>query len=167
MQLQEFEKNSKRTELDDLVWIVFKSLEDENTHEVGVDFFDFRDERVSQKLSNRFERVDKEFYKEHKVLKGTVFGERGFRDVLNLDREPRQLVGFGVTGLLTEDCHVYYEDLFSTKHAGRVSDLLSARLKKAGADEFKLRSLLIASMFESYRVQISESEWTLATESKT
>ena len=42
---------------------------------------------------------------------------------------PRSLDTFGVSGLLDAKCKVFYYNLFSPNHVGRVSDLLSARLR--------------------------------------
>lgn len=67
---------------------------------------------------------------------------------------PRSPESFGVAGILGEGCHVFYENIFSTRHLGRVSDLLSARLKKAGPDELRLRSLLLYSVFEAFKTQV-------------
>ncbi|MGK5086168.1 hypothetical protein WDW86_01305 [Bdellovibrionota bacterium FG-2] len=64
---------------------------------------------------------------------------------------PRSLESFGVAGLLGEKCTVFYESLFSTKHIGRVSDLLAARLSQEGLDELEFRTLLLFSAFDGYR----------------
>ncbi|MCM2277117.1 MAG: hypothetical protein NDJ89_03500 [Oligoflexia bacterium] len=72
-------------------------------------------------------------------------------------KTPRSLNSFGVSGLLGEDCKVYYDNLFTTKHVGRVSDLIAARLREAGADELKLRALLLYGVFQAYRFRSSEA----------
>lgn len=64
---------------------------------------------------------------------------------------PRSLESFGVAGVLDENCKVFYDSLFSPKHIGRVSDLLSAQLKDVGLDELKLRALVLFSFFEAFR----------------
>jgi hypothetical protein len=64
---------------------------------------------------------------------------------------PRALESFGVAGLLDENCQILYESAFSTRHLGRVSDLVSARLRRSGCDELRLRALLLFSIFEAYR----------------
>lgn len=64
---------------------------------------------------------------------------------------PRSLSSFGVSGLLGPECHVFYDTLFSSKNLGKVIDLLAARLEKAGADELKLRMLILLSVFEAMR----------------
>ena len=66
---------------------------------------------------------------------------------------PRDLESFGVSGLLGEDCRVFYENIFSTQHLGRISDLISARLRKAAPDELRLRTLMLFATFEAYRAQ--------------
>lgn len=58
---------------------------------------------------------------------------------------------FGVTGLLGPDCAVYYDNLFSSRHIGRVSDLLVAKLREVGMDELRIRALLLFGFFEAYR----------------
>ncbi|MCM2322574.1 MAG: hypothetical protein NDJ90_04870 [Oligoflexia bacterium] len=65
----------------------------------------------------------------------------------------RSMNSFGVSGLLSEDCKVYYDNLFNTRHVGKISDLLLARLREAGADELRLRALLLFSVFQAYRCQ--------------
>ncbi len=69
---------------------------------------------------------------------------------------PRQLQCFGVSGLLAEKCYVFYDTFFSTKNIGRVSDLVAARLAKTGADELKIRTVLLFAVFESYRTRSKE-----------
>lgn len=69
-------------------------------------------------------------------------------------RPIRSLQSFGVAGVLGDECRVFYNNLFSTRNLGRVTDLLAARLQKATPDELKLRQLLIVAVFEAYRAQI-------------
>ncbi len=78
--------------------------------------------------------------------------------------EPRSLESFGVSGVLGEDCQVFYDSLFTTKHIGRISDLLSARLQSSTMDELRLRSLILFSLMKSYRVQSNGKEWGTSTE---
>ena len=66
---------------------------------------------------------------------------------------PRSLTSFGVAGLIKEEGKVYFETLFNTRHIGRVSDLISARLRKAAPDDLRLRSLLLLTAFEGIRNQ--------------
>ncbi len=73
-------------------------------------------------------------------------------------RPPRALESFGIAGLLGEECRIFHESLFSTRHVGRVSDLLAARLKKASPDELRLRALLLYTIFEAYRSQFKEGD---------
>jgi hypothetical protein len=68
-------------------------------------------------------------------------------------RPPRALDSFGIAGLLGEECHIFYDNLFTTRHVGRISDLLSARLKRAGPDELRLRAMILFSVFEAYRTK--------------
>lgn len=70
-------------------------------------------------------------------------------------RAARSLDAFGVSGLLGEDAYVFYGSLGDSKHVGRVSDLIAARLQKAGPDELRLRALLLLSFFQAYRTQSS------------
>ena len=66
---------------------------------------------------------------------------------------PRAPKTFGVAGLLTEKAKVYYDNVFSLKNVGRVSDLIAARLREFGPDELKLRALLLYGVFEAYSAQ--------------
>ncbi len=79
-------------------------------------------------------------------------------------QDARELESFGVSGLLSEDSHVFYDSLFTTKHIGRISDLISARLQKSKTDELRLRALILLSLFESYRIQSNPEEWQTSTE---
>ncbi|MBI2711579.1 MAG: hypothetical protein HYX41_01775 [Bdellovibrio sp.] len=63
----------------------------------------------------------------------------------------RALDSFGISGQLSPEGEVFYTSLFSTKHLGRVSDLLCARLEKSGVDEFKLRFSVLMSVFEAFQ----------------
>lgn len=62
----------------------------------------------------------------------------------------RSLQSFGVAGLLGDECRVFYENLFSTRHVGRVADLLAAKLKGAGPDELRLRALVAYAAHEAF-----------------
>ena len=66
---------------------------------------------------------------------------------------PRSIATFGVSGLLGDNCRVFYDSIFTTRHLGRVADLLSARLQKAGPDELRLRALLLFLAYEGFRAQ--------------
>src|SRR3989338_3409983 len=72
---------------------------------------------------------------------------------------PRSVKSFGVAGLLAEDCHVFYVSLFSTKHAGRVSDLLAARLAPSGGDQLKLGMAGVLNLFDADRTHLSGAAW--------
>jgi len=65
-------------------------------------------------------------------------------------RAPRMAECFGVASLLGEDCNAFYESIFSVKHVGRISDLLTARLRESGVDEIKLRAIVLFSTFFGY-----------------
>lgn len=65
--------------------------------------------------------------------------------------EFRSLDTFGISGQLLPDAEVYCTTLFSTRHIGRVSDLLAAKLESLGANEFQLRCSILVSIFEACR----------------
>lgn len=64
---------------------------------------------------------------------------------------PRVLQSFGVSGLLAENCRIYYDSLFSPRQIGRVSDLIAAQFREAGADELRMRAIVLFGFFEAYR----------------
>ena len=64
-------------------------------------------------------------------------------------KNARNLASFGVAGLLAGSAKIFYENVFSSRHLGRVSDLLSARLRESGIDELVLRTVLLHGIFES------------------
>ena len=68
-------------------------------------------------------------------------------------RPPRSITAFGVSSLLADNCRVFYDSIFTTRHLGRVADLLSARLQKAEPDELRLRALLLFLAYEGFRCQ--------------
>lgn len=70
----------------------------------------------------------------------------------NIPKNTRSLMSFGVSGLLGEDCKVYYENFFGSHHLGRTSDLICARLNDLGLDELRLRAILLFSLFEAEQV---------------
>jgi hypothetical protein len=69
---------------------------------------------------------------------------------------PRAIQASGVASVLGEDCRVFYDNLFHSAGLGRVSDLLSGRLRVFGLDELKLRAVLLFTYFEAYRSQSFE-----------
>ena len=73
---------------------------------------------------------------------------------------PRSLESFGVAGLLGEKSKVFYSSIFTTKHIGRVTDLLVAKLHDEGLDELRLRALVLFSAFEVFRSQAGPEEGT-------
>src|ERR1700728_4056867 len=64
---------------------------------------------------------------------------------------------FGVAGLLGDRCKIYYDSIFSARHIGRVSDLLTAQLKSIGFDELEFRTVLMFSLYEGYRTQLQSA----------
>lgn len=62
---------------------------------------------------------------------------------------PRNLRSFGVAGVLGRNCKIFYDSLFSSRNLGRTSDLLMARMREEGLDEFRFRSALLFNYFES------------------
>lgn len=65
----------------------------------------------------------------------------------------RNLESFGLAGVLGEKSKVYYDSLFNGRGLGRVSDLVSARLRETGTDELRIRVLLLVTFFAAYRSQ--------------
>src|SRR3989338_5556621 len=65
--------------------------------------------------------------------------------------EYRSLNSFGVSGLLSEECKIYHATVFSTLDLGRVTDLMAARLRKVGANEFDLRAVLFKIFSDAFR----------------
>ena len=61
---------------------------------------------------------------------------------------------FGVVGLLGDPSKIYYSSIFSSRHIGRVSDLLTARLKDIISDELRFRVVLMFNLYEGYRCQL-------------
>lgn len=61
---------------------------------------------------------------------------------------PRSPLSFGVAGALSEKSKIYHDTLFTTRHLGRVSDLLVARLRELSVDELRLRALVLFTVFE-------------------
>jgi hypothetical protein len=66
---------------------------------------------------------------------------------------PRSTQAFGVASILSDNCRVFYDSLFTTRHLGRIADLLAARLQKAGPDELRLRTLILFLSYEGFRCQ--------------
>ncbi len=63
--------------------------------------------------------------------------------------QPRELIGFGVAGLLGEDCRVFFHPLKGTVSIGRLTDLLALKLKLPVQKELELRTALIRTGMES------------------
>ncbi len=62
---------------------------------------------------------------------------------------------FGVAGIVKEGSHIFYESVFSSRHLGRISDLIVARLKDTGTNERGMRSMLLHSLLEACDQQIT------------
>ncbi len=62
---------------------------------------------------------------------------------------------FGVAGIVKEGSHIFYENVFSSRHLGRISDLIVARLKDSGTNERGMRSMLMHSLLEACEQQIT------------
>ena len=69
---------------------------------------------------------------------------------------PRTLESFGVAGLLAEEGKVIYENLFSTQHLGRVTDLLVSQLKTSQPDELRLRSMVLYLVIEALQTHLTD-----------
>lgn len=67
---------------------------------------------------------------------------------------PRKVRDRGVASLLAADCTVFYDSLFSMMHLGRVTDLLAARLRTEGLDEYRLRTLLLLEFVNAYKAKL-------------
>jgi hypothetical protein len=71
---------------------------------------------------------------------------------------PRDLESFGVVGLLGEKCRIFYDSIFTSRHIGRVTDLLTAKLKGLSPDEMRLRIVMMFTLYETYRCQLAAAE---------
>lgn len=65
----------------------------------------------------------------------------------------RSLASFGVAGLLDRECDVFYTNDLRARNIGRVSDLVSAKLRESDADELRIRALLVYGIFQAYAVR--------------
>jgi len=63
----------------------------------------------------------------------------------------RAPLSFGLAGVMQAEARVYYEVLFDLAGVGRVSDLFSARLKRALSDELEFRAALLFGVIDSFR----------------
>src|SRR3954451_9873328 len=72
----------------------------------------------------------------------------------SFEKKPiRSLASFGVAGFLDEKSKVFYSSIFTTRHVGRVTDLIAAKLLEHGLDELRLRAVLLFGTFEVFRSQ--------------
>jgi hypothetical protein len=60
---------------------------------------------------------------------------------------------FGVAGVLSSDCEIFYTNDLRARNIGRVSDLISAQLRGFAADELRIRALLIYGIFQTYALR--------------
>ncbi|MBL7716022.1 MAG: hypothetical protein JNL01_11210 [Bdellovibrionales bacterium] len=59
----------------------------------------------------------------------------------------RSRYSFGVAGLLGEECRVFYQPISGYSSIGRISDLMSAKLRSAAPDEYKFRLSILNAIF--------------------
>ena len=65
----------------------------------------------------------------------------------------RSIYSFGVAGLLTQSCDVYYNNDLRARNIGRISDLMSAQLRDSQIDELRIRALLVYGVFQVYALR--------------
>ena len=65
----------------------------------------------------------------------------------------RSVNSFGVAGLLEQNCDIFYTNDLRARNIGRVSDLVSAKLRESSVDELRIRALLVYGVFQSYAVR--------------
>jgi hypothetical protein len=65
----------------------------------------------------------------------------------------RSLNSFGVAGLLAQNCEIFYTNDLRVRNVGRVSDLISAKLRESSVDELRVRALMVYGIFEAYALQ--------------
>lgn len=73
----------------------------------------------------------------------------------------RSRYSFGVAGLLGEECRVFYQTVSGYSSVGRISDLISAKLRSAAPDEYKLRTTLLNVVFSLPKVVPTQQSVTL------
>jgi hypothetical protein len=66
----------------------------------------------------------------------------------------RSINSFGVAGLLDSKADVFYSNDLRARNIGRVSDLVSAKLRESDIDELRIRALLVYGVFQSYAVRL-------------
>ncbi len=65
---------------------------------------------------------------------------------------------FGVSSFLDDICQIYYTPVFSTKHFGKISDLMSATLQSQIPQNFPIRFILLNTASSAFFAQTNESE---------
>ncbi len=73
-----------------------------------------------------------------------------------MNRQPpasiRSVESFGVSGLLASDAKVFHEVFYDAGGLGRAADLVAARLRDSGPDEFSLHALVLFGVLGASRV---------------
>jgi hypothetical protein len=69
----------------------------------------------------------------------------------------RSMNSFGVAGLLSQKCDVFYSNDLRARNIGRVSDLVSAKLRETNVDELRIRALLVYGIFQAYALRELEN----------
>ncbi len=69
------------------------------------------------------------------------------------DDSMRSLNSFGVAGLLSTECEIYYSNDLRGRNVGRVSDLISAKLRSQSVDELRIRALIGYGVFGTYAIR--------------
>jgi hypothetical protein len=64
----------------------------------------------------------------------------------------RSIESFGVSGLLAADAKVFHEVFYDAGGLGRAADLVAARLRDSGPDEFSLHALVLFGVLGASRV---------------
>jgi hypothetical protein len=64
----------------------------------------------------------------------------------------RSIESFGVSGLLLQEAKVLHEVFYDAAGLGRAADLVAARMRESGPDEFSLHSLVLFGILGSSRV---------------
>lgn len=65
----------------------------------------------------------------------------------------RSLNSFGVAGLLNSTAEILYSNDVRARNIGRISDLLTAKLRDRETDEMRLRAILVYGLFLSYAIR--------------
>ncbi|MBS1963056.1 MAG: hypothetical protein JST04_12635 [Bdellovibrionales bacterium] len=72
---------------------------------------------------------------------------------MSADDSMRSINSFGVAGLLAANCEVFYSNDLRGRNIGRVSDLISAKLRASDIDELRVRALLAYGVFQVYALR--------------